>query len=395
VASYFASRKKTPINNSAQPDSLGSNAIQLSQLTLMIKKAILGASRDEIKKLAQPVELRDPPRLPTMDAMKEFVPSRWLRNPHAMTIAATFWRRKYSRLPASSSRLFEVEPGTQVRSECHMQENPRDHATIVLLHGLEGSSESGYMLGIAEKAWVSGFNVVRLNQRNCGGTERLTQTLYHSGLSGDIRSVISELIERDQLPEIFAVGFSMGGNLVLKMAGESADSAPPQIRGFIAVAPALDLAACADALGEPRNFVYQRHFVRGLKRRMRLKTGLFPHIFPVDGMRNIQSVREFDEFITARFCGFAGADDYYKRSSALQLVAQIRKPCMILTSLDDPFVPISSFNNPAIRDNPCIELIITKHGGHCAFISNERGDARFWAENRVVEFCLKRSTLTH
>jgi len=197
------------------------------------------------------------------------------------------------------------------------------------------------------------------------------------------------------LTEIFAVGFSMGGNLVLKMAGELVDSPPSQICGFVAVAPALDLAACADALGEPRNLIYQRHFVRGLKRRMRLKTGLFPHIFPVDGMRNIQSVREFDEFITARFCGFAGADDYYQRSSALQLVGQIRKPCMILTSLDDPFVPISSFSNPAIRDNPCIELIITKHGGHCAFISNERGDARFWAENRVVDFCLKRSTLTH
>jgi predicted alpha/beta-fold hydrolase len=389
VASYFASRKKTPINNSAQPDSLGSNAIQLSQLTLMIKKAILGASRDEIKKLARVVELRDRRRLPTMDAMKEFIPSRWLRNSHAMTIAAAFWRRKYSRLPASTSRLFQVEPGTQVRAECHWQDNPRQHATIVLLHGLEGSSESGYMLGIAEKAWVSGFNVLRLNQRNCGVTERLTRTLYHSGLSGDIRSVIFELIARDQLPEIFAVGFSMGGNLVLKMAGELADSGPAQIRGFAAVAPALNLAACADALGEPRNFVYQGHFVRGLKRRMRLKAGLFPDIFPVDGMRKIRSVREFDEFITARFCGFAGADDYYQRSSALQLMAQIRKPCMILTSQDDPFVPISSFSNAAIRENPCIDLIITKHGGHCAFISNERGDARFWAENRVVEFCLQ------
>lgn len=355
----------------------------------MIKKAILGASRAEIKKLARAVELRDPRRLPTIDAMKEFVPPRWFRNPHVMTIAATFWRRKYSRLPASTARFFEVEPGTQVRAECHWRENPRGHATIVLLHGLEGSSESGYMLGIAEKAWLSGFNVVRLNQRNCGGTERLTQTLYHSGLSGDIRSVMFELIERDRLPEIFAVGFSMGGNLVLKMAGELADSAPSQIRGFIAVAPALDLAACADALGEPRNFVYQRHFVRGLKRRMRLKTGLFPDIFPVDGMRNIRSVREFDELITARFCGFAGADDYYERSSALQLVSQIRKPCMILTSEDDPFVPLSSFSNAAIRENPCIKLLITKHGGHCAFISNERGDARFWAENRVVEFCLQ------
>lgn len=329
-----------------------------------------------------------------MDAMKEFVPSRWLRNPHAMTIAAAFWRRRFARLPASTTRLFEVEPGTRVRAECHWRENPGKHAAIVLLHGLEGSSDSGYMLGIAEKAWIAGFNVVRLNQRNCGGTERLTPTLYHSGLSGDIRSVIFELIERDRLPEIFAVGFSMGGNLVLKMAGELADSALSQIRGFVAVAPALNLAACADALGEPRNFIYQRHFVRGLKRRMRLKTRLFPDVFPVDGMRNIRSVREFDELITARFCGFAGADDYYQRSSAGQLLAQIRRPCLILTSRDDPFVPISSFSNPAIHENACIDLVVAQQGGHCAFISNEPGGARFWAENRVVEFCLQRSKLS-
>src|SRR6202040_564560 len=239
-----------------------------------------------------------------MDAMKEFVPSRWFRNPHAMTIAATFWRRKFPGLPASVSRLFDVEPGTQVRADCHMQENVRERPTIVLLHGLEGSSDSGYMLGVAEKAWVAGFSVVRLNQRNCGGTERLTRTLYHSGLSGDIRSVVFELIERDHLTEIFAVGFSMGGNLVLKMAGELADSRPSQICGFVAVAPALDLAACADALGEPRNLIYQRHFVKGLKRRMRLKTRLFPGIFPVDGMRNIRGVREFDELIKTPSCGF-------------------------------------------------------------------------------------------
>ena len=250
------------------------------------------------------------------------------------------------------------------------------------------------MLGIAEKAWIAGFNVVRLNQRNCGGTERLTQTLYHSGLSGDIRSVIFELIERDRVPEIFAVGFSMGGNLVLKMAGELPHLAPFQIRGFVAVAPALDLAACADALGEPRNFIYQRHFVKGLKRRMRLKTRLFPELFPVDGMRNIRSVREFDQLITARFCGFAGADDYYQRSSAGQLLEQIRRPCLILTAQDDPFVPISSFSNPAIRENPCIELVVAQRGGHCAFISNEPGDARFWAENRVVEFCQQHSDLS-
>src|SRR5271167_3241251 len=164
--------------------------------------------------------------------MQDFVPSALFRNPHVMTIAAAFWRRKFPRLGPSATRYFEVEPGTQVRGECHMQANPREHATIVLLHGLEGSSESGYMLGVAEKAWVAGFNVVRLNQRNCGGTEKLTRSLYHSGLSGDIQSVVLELIAQDRLPEIFAVGFSMGGNLVLKMAAEFGDTAPPQLRAF-------------------------------------------------------------------------------------------------------------------------------------------------------------------
>jgi predicted alpha/beta-fold hydrolase len=327
--------------------------------------------------------------------MQEFVPSRLFRNPHVMTIAAAFWRRKFPRLGPSVARYFEVEPGTQVRGECHMQANPREHGTIVLLHGLEGSSESGYMLGVAEKAWVAGFNVVRLNQRNCGGTEKLTRSLYHSGLSGDIRSVILELIEHDALPQIFAVGFSMGGNLVLKMAGEFGDTAPPQVRAFVAVAPAFDLAACANALNEPRNFLYERRFVTGLKRRMRLKSKLFPELFPIDGMRNIRSVRAFDELITARFCGFAGADDYYARSSANRLVTQIRRPTLILTAQDDPFVPFSSFDHPALGDNSCITLLAPKQGGHCAFISNEPGDRRFWAESRVVEFCLQHSDSTH
>jgi predicted alpha/beta-fold hydrolase len=159
------------------------------------------------------------------------------------------------------------------------------------------------------------------------------------------------------------------------------------------VAPALDLAACANALCEPRNFIYQRRFVMGLKRRMRLKKRLFPELFPIDGMRDIRTVRDFDERITARFCGFAGADDYYARSSASKVVSQIRKPTLILTAQDDPFVPFSSFAQAAIAENPCITLVAPQHGGHCAFISNESGAARFWAEARVVEFCAQHSAL--
>ena len=156
-----------------------------------------------------------------------------------MTIAANFWPRPVPMLGKSVSRLFEVEPGTQVRGECHWQQNPREHPTLVLQHGLEGSCESNYMRGTGEKAWIAGFNVVRLNQRNCGGTEQLTPTLYHSGLSCDVHSVISELIVRDGLPEIFTAGFSMGGNLVLKMAGDMGASVPAELRAAIAVLPRL------------------------------------------------------------------------------------------------------------------------------------------------------------
>ena len=325
--------------------------------------------------------------------MKEFLPHKRLRNPHLMTIAANFWRRKFPRLNASVSRLFEVEPGTRIRGECHWQEKPQGHSTLVLLHGLEGSSESGYMLGTAEKAFVSGFNVIRLNQRNCGGTEKLTRTLYHSGLSGDIRAVLLELIERDSLPEIFAAGFSMGGNLVLKMAGEFGNAAPPQLVAFAAIAPSLDLAACADALAESRNFLYNRHFVKRLKRRMRYKAGLFPDLFPLDlaAFRRIGTVRDFDDVVTARFCGFRDAADYYLRSSAANVVAAIRRPTLILTAQDDPFVPFRPFQNSAIQSNPNITLMAPSHGGHCAFISQEPGPDRFWAEARIVEFCLSKS----
>jgi uncharacterized protein len=321
----------------------------------------------------------------------EFAPLRGLRNPHLMTIAANFWRRRFPRLPASEQRTFETEAGSRVRGDCHWQKQPREHPTLVLLHGLEGSSESGYMLGAAEKAYVAGFNVVRLNQRNCGGTEKLTPTLYHSGMSGDIRAVLFELIATDRLPELFAAGFSMGGNLVLKMAGESGDSAPPEVRRIVAVCPALDLAACADALGAPANFIYEHHFVKRLKRRMRYKARLFPERYPIDGMRNIRSVREFDDVITARFCGFRNADDYYERSSALRVIAAIRRPTLILTAMDDPLIPFRSFADAAIRNNPNITLVATERGGHCAFISREPGEARFWVEGQIVQFCLRQS----
>jgi predicted alpha/beta-fold hydrolase len=185
--------------------------------------------------------------------MSTFEPHRWLRNAHMMTVAGALLPRRTPGLRRAEDRLFTVEPGTQLLARCHWQREPRRSATLALVHGLEGSSESPYMRGLAARAFAAGFNVLRINQRNCGGTERLTATLYNSGLSADFRAVLLELIERDRLEQIFFVGYSMGGNLVLKMAGELGAAAPQELRGVCAVGPTLDLAACVDAIARPEN----------------------------------------------------------------------------------------------------------------------------------------------
>ncbi len=315
-----------------------------------------------------------------------FEPYWLLRNPHLQTLASTFLPRRFPRLPRSVSREFEVEPGTRIRGECHWQATPQERPTLALVHGLEGSSESGYMLGLAERAFAAGWNAVRLNQRNCGGTESLTPTLYNSGLSGDYRAVLAELIEKDSLPEIFFAGYSMGGNLVLKMAGELAGTAPRQLRAVAGVCPCVELGICADAVGLPQNFIYQEHFVKNLKKRMRRKAQLFPGKYDLAPMASVRTLREFDDVITAKYCGFRDATDYYSQSSALRVAAQIKVPTLIVTAQDDPFVPYASFSDPALANNPHIRLIAPIHGGHCAFISRYAGKARFWAEACLMDF---------
>jgi len=324
--------------------------------------------------------------------MEPFEPHPLLRGPHAQTLASTFLSRRFPRLPPSVARDFETEPGTRIRGECHWQESPRGRSTVVLVHGLEGSSDSGYMMGIAERAFLAGWNAIRLNQRNCGGTELLTPTLYNSGLSGDYRDVLTELIEKDSLSEIFFAGYSMGGNLVLKMAGELGTAAPKQLRGVAGVCPTIALAACADALALPGNFLYEHHFVSRLKKRMIRKAALFPRKFDLSALPRVHTVREFDDAITARYCGFRDADDYYAQSSALRVASKISVPTLIVTAQDDPFVPFASFSDTALANNPRVRIVSPEHGGHCAFISRFSGERRYWAEATILEFLANRET---
>jgi predicted alpha/beta-fold hydrolase len=322
-----------------------------------------------------------------------FEPQACLKNAHRMTIAGRFWPRSLERLGPAVERFFQVADDTQILAHCHWQPAPGRYPTLVVVHGLEGSSDSRYVLGTAEKAWVAGFNVLRMNQRNCGGTERLSPTLYNSGLSSDFRVVVRELAERDLLPEIFLAGFSMGGNLTLKAAGEFGEEQLSAFRGAAVVCPALDLAACADAIHERRNIVYERYFVGNLKKRYRRKVELFPKIFPLNGLEHVRSIREFDDVVTAPLCGYGNAVNYYDRASAMHVLGKIRVPTLVITAQDDHMVPYASVRRPALLANSQITLVAPEYGGHCAFISRHGDDERFWAESRIVEFCRQQSTL--
>lgn len=314
-----------------------------------------------------------------------FEPYEWLRSGHAQTIAGSFAPRKYS-LPAGKERLFRVDAETQLKGVCHWREGKRrDLPVIVIVHGLEGSCDSNYARGIADKAWARGFHSVRMNQRNCGGTERLTPTLYNSGLSGDYRAVLMELV-REGFERIFFAGYSMGGNLVTKMAGELGEAAPKELKGVAVVCPALDLSACADALEKRENFLYQRHFVKGLMARYRRKAELYPEKYARDGFGPIRTVREFDDEITAPCFGFRDAEEYYEKASAKKVIGSVAVPLLVITAQDDPFVPFGSFKRARVEENPRVRFVAPEHGGHCGFISRWSGRERFWAEERIVEF---------
>jgi predicted alpha/beta-fold hydrolase len=316
----------------------------------------------------------------------QFQPHPLLRNGHAMTIATAFVPRRFN-LPPGEKRLFRVDEESQLLAHCHWQPgNRRDTPVVVILHGLEGSSESNYVMGVADKAWAAGFHTIRLNQRNCGGSELLTPTLYNSGMSGDYRAVFEELSKVDGFEQIFFAGYSMGGNLVTKMSGEFGGAVPRQLRGVCAVCPAMDLAACADALERWDNYPYQQRFVAGLLQRFKRKAQLFPQRYSPNGFGPIRTVREFDDAVTAPQFGFRDAQDYYETSSAKRVAGQVRVPLLLITAKDDPFVPYGSFLAAGVDKNPAIQFLAPEHGGHCGFISKWSGPERYWAEQRIVEF---------
>lgn len=315
-----------------------------------------------------------------------FVPRRFLRTGHLQTMAGNYLPRPHA-LPTPEARLFRVEPEVQVLCQCHWQpDRLAAPLTAVLVHGLEGSSESQYMYGLGTKAYAEGMNVIRMNMRTCGGTESLAPTLYHNGLGADVGAVLEELVRAERLKRVAMVGYSMGGNLVLYRAGTWGNDAPSELAAVCAVSPSMDLASSADALGEAQNFAYEWHFVRKLKMRFRKKCRLHPGKYDPGRTRGIRSIREFDDKITAPYSGFRDADDYYARCSAAQYLDRIAVPALIIHALDDPFIRVSAETRARAQANPNITYVETEHGGHCAFLAAPNGYDGRWAERQVVGF---------
>jgi predicted alpha/beta-fold hydrolase len=326
--------------------------------------------------------------------MERFEPRASLQNGHVMTLYSWGNPRHFPRLPAPVRRYFDVARNTRVVADCHWQAQPWTHPTLIALHGLNGSSEAHYMRGLAAKAYARGMNVVRLNQRNCGDTEHLAEGLFHSGLTADAALVVHELTHVDGLPAIGVAGYSLGGNLALKLAGEYGASAPATFIGAAAVSPIIEISLCTQALERPENWLYEWNFVRDLKRRMRRKNQCSPGRYDLSKLDAVKTVREFDDTYTAPYFGFRNAEDYYHRASAMRVIDRVQVPTLIITAEDDPFVPSAPFHEAKVTGNPHIDLRISRHGGHCGFVGPQAAhDDGYWAENQIVEFVSRQSSV--
>ncbi len=300
------------------------------------------------------------------------------------TVAARYWPQSLDerRFP-TESRLFRTDPDTRVLAKLNARAGgapPRARPTVLALHGLTACDRAPYMVSVARAALQSGFDAARLNVRNCGGTEHLCRTLYHSGLTADLRAVVDALAPRP----LYLVGYSMGGNIALKLAGEWGESAPAHVRAVCAVSPPIRLDLCSRNIGRRRNAVYEKRFLLQLGAALRRKRAALPGSFPGEGLPKPRSIWQFDELVTAPAFGFRNAADYYEQASSARFLGRIRVPALIIQAQDDPFIPFEAFDLPALRENPWLRFIGPRRGGHVAFLA--RGRPRFWGQEQAVRF---------
>lgn len=311
----------------------------------------------------------------------------FFRNRHLSTVAANFWPRDFSSDPfPEEERLFDTEDGVRVLGVIQQPRIINPSGEVILLHGLEGSHSSGYMVSMAYSLVKAGFRVTRLNMRSCGGTQKYCKTLYHAGLTTDIAAVVDRYREEGRGP-IFLIGFSLGGNVVLKFTGESGERIQGVVAGTVSISTPIDLDACCRQMMRLENRIYERRFLGRLKDRYRQRCAEYPEIYQLNGLDSIRSVYGFDDVVTAPYFKFGTAENYYRTQSSNNFIEGIAIPTLMIQAEDDPLIPFSVYSHSAIAANPQVSLVSTLYGGHVGFIS--RHSPRFWADETARDWILK------
>lgn len=326
------------------------------------------------------------PRLPPPP--RPFRPPAWLRNPHLQTLTARLLRP--TRDVTFRRERWETPDGDFLdldfaAAEAGAEAAPRP--LVLVLHGLEGCSGSGYVRQTCGELRLRGLDAVALNFRSRSGEPNRRRRFYHSGETDDPAWVLERLRGRRPAAPIGAVGFSLGGNVLVKLLGERGEGARELLSAAVAVSVPYDLAAGAEALERGLGPLYAAYFLQSLRRSVRAKERLRGHDYGVDGLAGLRSLREFDDAVTAPVHGFEDADDYYRRSSSARFLQGLRVPTLVIQSRDDPFLPEEAIPEEAMRSNPWVVAAVTRHGGHVGFLeSGSPWRPRFWAEEAAARF---------
>lgn len=260
-----------------------------------------------------------------------------------------------------------------------------DHKTVVMLHGLGGSHRATYLTRLTHKLVSRNLQVVRVNFRGCGSGEGLARGIYHAGRSDDIVAVLKTLRQRHPQSSITLLGFSLGGNIALKLAGELKDTAPDYLQKVIAISPPIDLSRCADLIAEKRNRLFRRYYMKRLAKTIAQRHQHFPEFGPPPVFKDEYGFRELDNLYTSQQAGFADARDYYQKCSVLPLLNSITVPCKLLFAADDPFVDCSVIRSDSLPTH--IEMKVTAKGGHMGFLAMPWSKSGIrWMDYQIIKW---------
>jgi len=306
-----------------------------------------------------------------------FRPAWWLPGPHMQTLYPSLFRRRVP--PPLVRERLELPDGDFLDLDWT---TVTGGMVVLVLHGLEGSLESHYASGIIAALSHNGFTAVLMYFRNCSGTPNRLPRTYHSGETGDLAHVVRHIRMRYPGIPVAAVGYSLGGNVLLKWLGEQGSAAP--LATAVAISVPFDLNACAVKLENGISRIYQHHLIKKLRKAVISKARIHPPPFPLERLGELQTFRQFDDAITAPLHGFRDVDDYYSKSSSRRFIRDIRIPTLIIHAADDPFIPAAAI--PADGDlSPAVTLELSRHGGHVGFVAGHDPAApRYWLEPRVI-----------